>query len=387
MSKILLAMLTLAFIACGPENPTDSDWGELPVNPGETTEEPSPENPSPEEPKPEEPTPDEPKPDTPTPEEPKPEPDPEPEPEPKPEEPALIMIEPTTQIAPANSDFSKLQYYPGMQIDVNDSTFKKRLEEVAAAGFKYVELKIKYAYGLHNRTDEQANATFAAMQQQLAEKGITVWSIHLPYEDKNWTSISAAESIRTQSVEYILRALRLCAANFKDCKNYVLHASKSVSPSKSAISQAHKSLTEMDKVAQELGVRFCVENLVGSFCYTIDDVLAVIEPFDNVYATLDIGHANCKAYDVVNFLEKLGTKLGTVHMHDTTYGSGTDDHQLVGDGDIATKNRPWGQVYRTLLEKNRYRGVFMFEPKDTQAAAEVMRRYTDIVLASYEDYK
>lgn len=355
MNRSLLAILALAFVACSPDSPTGPDWSKIPVTPDEPTEEPTPETPTPE--------------------------------EPKPEEPAIIMIEPTTQNAPAGSDISKLQYYPGMQINVDDKTFSTRLEEVAAAGFKYVELKIKYAYGMHNRTDEQVNATFASMQQQLTEKGITVWSIHLPYEDKNWTSISASESIRTQSVEYILRTLRLCAANFPTCKNYVLHASKSVSPSKTAISQAHKSLMEMDEVAKQLGVRFCVENLVGSFCYTIDDVLAVIQPFDNVYATFDIGHANCKGYDVVNFLESLGTKLGTVHIQDTKYGSGNDDHMLVGDGDLATKNRPWGEVYKTLLDKNGYRGVFMFEPKDNQAAAEVMRRYTDVVLESYSTLK
>lgn len=355
MNRSLLAILALAFVACGPESPTGPDWSKIPVTPDEPTEEPTPETPTPE--------------------------------EPKPEEPAIIMIEPTTQNAPVGSDISKLQYYPGMQINVDDKTFTTRLEEVAAAGFKYVELKIKYAYGMHNRTDEQVNATFASMQQQLSDKGIIVWSIHLPYEDKNWTSISAAESIRTQSVEYILRTLRLCAANFPTCKNYVLHASKSVSPSKTAISQAHKSLMEMDEVAKQLGVRFCVENLVGSFCYTIDDVLAVIQPFDNVYATFDIGHANCKGYDVVNFLESLGTKLGTVHIQDTKYGSGNDDHMLVGDGDLATKNRPWGEVYKTLLDKNGYRGVFMFEPKDNQSAAEVMRRYTDVVLESYSTLK
>ena len=355
MNRSLLAILALAFVACGPESPTGPDWSKIPVTPDEPTEEPTPETPTPE--------------------------------EPKPEEPAIIMIEPTTQNAPVGSDISKLQYYPGMQINVDDKTFTTRLEEVAAAGFKYVELKIKYAYGMHNRTDEQVNATFASMQQQLSDKGIIVWSIHLPYEDKNWTSISAAESIRTQSVEYILRTLRLCAANFPTCKNYVLHASKSVSPSKTAISQAHKSLMEMDEVAKQLGVRFCVENLVGSFCYTIDDVLAVIQPFDNVYATFDIGHANCKGYDVVNFLESIGTKLGTVHIQDTKYGSGNDDHMLVGDGDLATKNRPWGEVYKTLLNKNGYRGVFMFEPKDNQAAAEVMRRYTDVILESYSTLK
>ncbi|MBQ9137642.1 MAG: sugar phosphate isomerase/epimerase [Alistipes sp.] len=296
----------------------------------------------------------------------------------------VTIITPTTENADPKADISNLQYIPGMQINVADDTFATRLEEVAAAGFKYVELKIKYAYGLHNRTDEQVNATFAAMQKQMEQKGIIVWSIHLPYEDKNWTSISASESIRTQSVEYILRSLRLCAENFPTCKNYVLHASKSASENDTAVKQAHKSLMQMDEVAKKYGVRFCVENLVGSFCFTVERQMEVIKPFDNVYATFDIGHANCKGYDVVEFLKSLGTKLGTVHIHDTVYNSGSDSHKLVGDGDIATKNRSWGEIYKTLLQDNGYRGVFMFEPKDDQSAAEVMRRYNEIVLESYK---
>ena len=305
----------------------------------------------------------------------------------KPEvEEGFTLITPTTAIAPEGEDTSKLQYTPGMQINVADNTFSARLAEVAAAGFKYVELKIKYSYGLHNISSDQAETTFAAMQKQMENLGITVWSIHLPYEDKSWTSISSTdESIRKQSVDYILNTLRLCAAHFPTCKNYVLHASKSVSPSKNAIAQAHKSLEQMDAMAQKYGVRLCVENLVGSFCYTIDDVLAVVEPFENVYTTFDIGHANCKGYDVVEFLESLGTKLGTVHIHDTIYKSGNDDHQLVGNGDIATKNRAWGEVYKTMLNKNRYRGVFMFEPKDDQKATDVMSRFKEIILESYKE--
>ncbi|MEE0916077.1 MAG: hypothetical protein U0L45_06170, partial [Alistipes sp.] len=77
--------------------------------------------------------------------------------------------------------------------------------------------------------------------------------------------------------------------------------------------------------------------------------------------------------------------LGTVHIHDTVYKSSNDDHRLVGDGDLATKNREWGEVYKTMLEDNRYRGVFMFEPKDDQKAAEVMRRYNEIILSSYKN--
>ena len=351
MKRVLFTLLTMTLIACNPDDEYSKgpDWSKFP------TPKPEPEQPA------------------------------EPKPEPEPEKPTTTIITPTTQNSNPSEDTAGLYYTIGMQINVDDATFSTRLKEVAEAGFKYVELKIKYSYGLHNKTDEQVAATFASMQQQIDNYGITVWSIHLPYEDKNWTSISAKESIRTQSVEYILRTLRLCAAHFKTCKNYVLHASKSVSPSATAISQAQKSLMEMDGVAKQLGVRFCVENLVGSFCYTIDDLLAVIKPFDNVYATFDIGHANCKGYDVVEYLKAIGTKLGTVHMHDTAYKSGSDDHRLVGDGDIHTKNRPWGEIYKTMLSNNGYRGVFMFEPKDNQKATDVVARYNEIILKSYNE--
>lgn len=343
MKKIILTLLPFALVACGEnEQPTGPDWSKYPP----ATQEPSD------------------KPD---------------------DEKSMIPIEPTINTAPEGEDISRLQYTPGMQIDIAETQFSTRLKEIADAGFKYVELKIKYSHGLHNKSDAEINTYFADMQQQMVEKGIKVWSVHLPYEDKNWTSISAAESIRQQSVEYIMRIFRLCVANFPTCKNYVIHASKSVSPSSTAISQAHKSLAEMDVVAKQYGVRFCVENLVNSFCYTINDVLAVIGYSENVFATFDIGHANCKGYDVVDFLEALGTKLGTVHIHDTIFGSDNDSHQLVGDGNLASKNRDWGEVYKTMLEKNRYRGVFMFEPQNSHSAAEIMRRFNDIILASYNN--
>ena len=52
----------------------------------------------------------------------------------------------------------------------------------------------------------------------------------------------------------------------------------------------------------------------------------------------------------------------------------------MGQGDV---NR-WGEVYKTLLEDNRYRGVFLFElgGKDP---AEVMATYNDIILKQYSE--
>ena len=48
---------------------------------------------------------------------------------------------------------------------------------------------------------------------------------------------------------------------------------------------------------------------------------------------------------------------------------------MVWEGDI----QRWGQVYKTMLEANRYRGVFMFEPQDSQKAKDVMAAYERVV--------
>ena len=40
-----------------------------------------------------------------------------------------------------------------------------------------------------------------------------------------------------------------------------------------------------------------------------------------------------------------------------------------------------------MLKDNGYRGVFMFEPKDNQKATDVVARYNDIILKSYEELR
>ena len=290
------------------------------------------------------------------------------------------MITPTTVVAQQGEDTKGLRYYPGISIGVKTENFDQRVAEIASAGFKYIEISIAHKSGLWNMTDEEVRQMLTKKQQAAAANNLTVWSIHLPFEDKVWTNIGGEESIRVQSVANIMRVLRLCTESIPECKNYVLHASKgTLKPRSESVLQARKSLSEMLPVAKEYGVRLCVENLVGSFCYTKEDLNAVITPYSDGFATFDIGHANCKGYDVVEYLIHLGRRLGTVHIHDTIYKSGNDSHMLVGTGDIATKNHRWGEIYKTLLVNNGYRGVFMFEPKDDQKAVDVMATYEEIV--------
>ena len=291
------------------------------------------------------------------------------------------MITPTTEVAPEGAKVEGLRYYPGISIGIKMENYEEYLQKIADAGFKYIEISIAHKSGLAEMTDEQVVELLTTKRDQATAVGLTVWSMHLPFENKEWTNIAGQETIRRQSVDNIMRVLRLCNQAIPECKNYVLHCSKgTLEPRSESVAQARKSLSEMLPEAKAMGVRLCVENLVGSLCYSIEEMSATIDGVEDAWVTYDIGHANCVGIDVVEFLKVIGPRLGTVHMHDTMFGSRIDDHRVVGQGDV---NR-WGEVYKTLLEDNRYRGVFLFElgGKDP---AEVMATYNDIILKQYSE--
>ena len=299
---------------------------------------------------------------------------PTPEPE-KPEQFTTQYIEPTTDVAPIGSQIAGLRFYPGISINIEQKNFNARLAEIASAGFKYIEITIKHSYGINEKSDDTVLAAFSTVASQVKAVGLTVWSIHLPFEDANWTNPGGSENIRRQSVQYLNRVMRLCAAGFPECKNYVLHGSKGVlSPRSESVAQARKSLAEMIPVAKELGVRICVENLVGSLCPTPEEMASTIDGVEDAWVTYDIGHAHCVGQDVVQFLKWIGPRLGTVHIHDTMFGTKNDSHSLIGDGNISK----WEEVYLTMLKDNRYRGVFLFELSGANAVT-VMNSYNKIV--------
>ena len=292
-----------------------------------------------------------------------------------------VMITPTTEVAPEGAKVEGLRYYPGISIGVNMENFEQYLQQIAEAGFKYIEISIAHKSGLAEMSDEDVVAMMTTKRNQAAANGLTVWCIHLPFEDKVWTNIGGEESIRRQSIENIMRVLTLCNKAIPECKNYVLHASKgTLTPRSESVAQARKSLAEMLPVAKQMGVRLCVENLVGSLCPTIEEMGATIDGVEDAWVTYDIGHANCVGEDVIEFLKWIGPRLGTVHMHDTMCATRVDDHRIVGQGNVER----WGEVYKTLLEDNRYRGVFMFELGGNDPK-EVMATYYDIILKQYTE--
>ena len=343
MKKYILPLFALLFVACTEKGPNGPDWGDITTTP-------------------------------------------DPEPDQGTEEIVVRDIEPSIELGAANENIAGLRFQPGISINIENSNFNSSLASIASAGFKYIEITIKQGYGIMNRTDSDVKTDLTNKFNQVKANGLTVWSIHLPFDDANYTHIAGKENVRVQSVNNIMRVLRLCVETIPECKTFVLHASKGVlSPRSESVAQARKSLNQMLPEAKALGVRLCVENLVGSLCYSIEEMENTISGLNDAWVTYDIGHANCVGIDVVQFLKAIGPRLGTVHMHDTMFGTKNDSHSLIGDGNI----NQWQDVYRTMLKDNRYRGVFMFELTGKNPVA-VMNSYKKIVAdyqAMYEDKK
>jgi len=89
------------------------------------------------------------------------------------------------------------------------------------------------------------------------------------------------------------------------------------------------------------GMNFYIENHLEPDCGIISDLLAGIDR-KNVYACLDIGHANFSSKTgVVKWVEALGGRIGYVHMHNN---DGVSDQHL----GLETGTIPMGEVCAAL---------------------------------------
>ena len=121
-----------------------------------------------------------------------------------------VMITPTTEVAPEGAKIEGLRYYPGISIGLRMENYEQYLEQIAAAGFKYIEISIAHKSGLAQMSDEEAIALLTTKRNQAAAAGLTVWSMHLPFEDTVWTNIGGEESksgFRADEVFQILEEL------------------------------------------------------------------------------------------------------------------------------------------------------------------------------------
>ncbi|MBE6710937.1 MAG: sugar phosphate isomerase/epimerase [Ruminococcaceae bacterium] len=158
-------------------------------------------------------------------------------------------------------------------------------------------------------------------------------------------------------------------------KNAVLHcdgiaAEKDLpAEEKYARNLAKLKIVEAHIKEKGLGIRVCLENLIGLFC-TVDELNNLIDGLDDSCfgICLDTGHLNLRDKDQAGFIRKAGNRLGALHIADN---EGEKDQHMMPYG---KGNVKWDLVVKALREIG-YSGLFNLEIPGERLAPLPVRGY------------
>jgi len=194
-------------------------------------------------------------------------------------------------------------------------------------------------------------------------------TVHAPFSDLNLASLNYP--IYKESIRQLSECIKF-ASEFTD---YVTVHPGYMSPEARLVPDKvwslHKeALGEIGKFAEDYGVRVGLENMPeipGFLCMYPDELFGMIDGIENVYATVDLGHANTTG-ELKSFLARIN-EAAHLHIHDNK--GQHDDHFPLGHGNI-----DWKNVLDTLSEN--YRGIYVVEGRsidEAKISLEFIRRY------------
>ena len=196
------------------------------------------------------------------------------------------------------------------------------------------------------------------------------YSIHAPFNDVNIASLN--ESFRETSVIELIKVMNIAAE--LDIKTITIHPgmySMVVSGlEERSIMAAKRSLRTLDRMAQECGVRLCVENMPGFKFFLGQTAEQLSELLDgtNLPVCLDIGHANTTG-QLNEIIDVLGNRIMNVHIHDND--GKQDQHLTIGNGNIDFED--------CLKRLSGYGGRYIIECKNLESGAESQNRLTRLL--------
>ncbi len=196
------------------------------------------------------------------------------------------------------------------------------------------------------------------------------YSIHAPFNDINIASLN--ESVREMSVIELIKIMNM--ASELDIKTVTIHPglySMVVSGLEDrSIMAAKRSLRTLDRMAQECGVRLCVENMPGFRFFlgqTADQMSELLEG-TNLPICLDIGHANTTG-QLNEIIDTLGNRIMNVHIHDND--GKQDQHLTIGEGTVDFDD--------CLKRLSSYGGRYIIECKTLESGSESQDRLSRLL--------
>lgn len=134
---------------------------------------------------------------------------------------------------------------------------------------------------------------------------------------------------------------------------------------KRAMEKAKKSLSMLDRVSNEYGVTFAIENMPNfppMLGKTAEDLNELVDG-TNLGICFDVGHANTTG-QMELMISTFKDRIVNVHLHDNS--GKKDEHLTIGEG---TVNFP-----KVLESLSWYKGNYVIESKSLESAVESKKR-------------
>ncbi len=200
----------------------------------------------------------------------------------------------------------------------------KRQIGVVAQECERLQIMVDHPFGFEN---------LAAYAKMPSRKDLAL-ALHAPFMYVDCLSLD--EDHRRLSLRRVFETLQRAKA--LDAEGVVIHLGKVIDAaysSKRYLPVLQQSLDELSDVSHSEGVRLLIENLPpgkkshASFPCTQPEIEEVLSRCGRLGMCVDIGHVTRAKLDLRELLNRLGDRLGNVHIHDSTLEK---DHLAYGEG-------------------------------------------------------
>lgn len=244
-----------------------------------------------------------------------------------------------------------------------------RLQELANAGIKEVELSIGWFADLEEILDFRVNANVALEQAERA--GIKITSLHLPFGPFNKIDPTRPA---TKAEFLTLQKQMLDGAKSIGIKIAVLHPSAEPYTDEERADCLECAIDTIGKLctyANSIGIELALENLPRTcLCRDKEEMLYFLERVPALKVCYDMNH--CLRGDNIEFLRAVTNKLITIHVSD--YDGVDERHWLPGKG-----INNWEEII-SVLEDGNYAGRFLFElGGDNSTYADIRACYDKLI--------
>jgi sugar phosphate isomerase/epimerase len=249
---------------------------------------------------------------------------------------------------------------------------EQHLREVAEHGFDRVEL-----FATRGHFDYHSAAAIAELGRWLDAAGVRLHSVHAPIVESvvgtRWgpaySNATTDQAARQLAVQETIAAVEIARTAPYDYLVVHLGLPSSENPSRADNDreQARRSIEQIHKIAEPLGVRLALE-VIPNDLSTSDSLVQMIEEdleLADLGICLDFGHAFLMG-DLVDAIETASGHLITTHVHDNC--GKVDDHLAPFDGNI-----DWLAALMSV-QKVGYEGTLLFELQGTEPPRSVLER-------------